>query len=64
MKWLKDRAWLMGIGVVAAFTASVFMYRSGRDSDTAGIWTGLALFFLAIAIPLVLKFLMPGPDED
>jgi hypothetical protein len=67
MEWIKERVWQLGIAVVLALVGAWVTYTAGVGEGNWGLlWVGLALIFLAMAIPLVSRFLgsARGEAED
>jgi len=64
MKWLKESAWQLGLGVLLAGAGAVIMYKSAMEANESGTWGGLVIFFAAMAIPLVRKFFQAGGEEE
>lgn len=56
MDWLKKRVWQLGIAIALAFVGAAMIYIGASDdasiADNALALIGLALFFVALAIPL------------
>lgn len=64
MKWLKKSEWRLGIGVLLAGAGGVWMYRSAIAGSISGTWAGLAVFFAAMAIPLIIRFFTADGEGD
>jgi ABC-type Fe3+-siderophore transport system permease subunit len=56
MEWIKQRVWQLGIAILLALIASVLIYLAGVEENTTLLWVGLILFFVALSIPLLVKF--------
>jgi len=64
MNWIKDSAWQLGIGVLLAGVGGLWMYRSALEGNITGTWTGLVIFFAAMALPLIRRFFHAGGEEE
>lgn len=64
MKWLKESAWQLGLGVLLAGAGAVIMYKSAMEGNQSGTWAGLVIFFAAMSIPLFRKVFQAGGEED
>ena len=59
MGWLAERVWQLGLAIVLAFAGAALVYVGAADDasvlrDPVAV-IGLALFFVALAIPLASK---------
>ncbi|HSJ53223.1 MAG TPA: hypothetical protein VLC52_05700 [Anaerolineae bacterium] len=65
MDWIKKRVWQLGIAVVLAVIAWWLMYLAGTGEPNQGLlWVGLALFFLAMLIPLLSKLYQATQEQE
>jgi FtsH-binding integral membrane protein len=57
MEWIKERVWQLGLAIVLALLASAVIYIAGvNEGSPTLLWVGLILFFVALLIPLLIKF--------
>jgi hypothetical protein len=71
MDWFSERVWQLGVAIVLALLGTALMYLGITDSDPVELTpvglAGLALFVVAIAIPLVskaIKAAQEAQDQD
>jgi hypothetical protein len=54
MGWLRRPVWRMGLGIGLALAGAGLMYAGGaREANETLLWAGLALFVLAMLVPLI-----------
>jgi uncharacterized membrane protein len=58
MRWLQERVWQMGIGVLLVLLGVVLVYTTAAAEpvNRTLMWTGLALIFTGFFIPLISHF--------
>lgn len=65
MAWIQQRVWQLGIAVIVALIGTVLMYLGGTEPvNTALLWVGLILVWLALLVPLVNKAFGGTEDEE
>lgn len=57
MAWYKERVWQLGIGALLVLAGTVVTYLSGAGETVSGpgVWIGLVLIFIGLAVPLIEK---------
>jgi hypothetical protein len=65
MEWLKQRVWQLGIAILIVLIGATLLYLGGTDGISESIlWTGLILFFLAMAVPLFAKIHEANQEKE
>jgi uncharacterized membrane protein len=65
MEWIKKSVWQLGIAIILIIIAAWLMYTGGTDEvNLTLVWIGLALMFIAMAIPLVSQLHPSGQEEE
>ncbi len=64
MEWIKKRVWQLGIAALLILIGALLLYNAGTgDVNTTLLWVGLALVWIALAIPLLSKAFLSEEEK-
>lgn len=57
MEWLRERVWQLGLAILLALAGTLLIYLGSADDGSLDVVAGLglALFALALAVPILSK---------